>query len=333
MNYSVIIPLYNKAPYVQASLQSIVDQTKWPNEVIVVDDKSTDGSADEVTAFFANAPADFLKHTRFELVRLQKNGGIAAARNAGFDRSTGDVVTFFDADDLYAFDFFERIADLFENFGADLVAMRVKLFPSGIAYPNFGALRHYFEPIGEHAYHMLDPMRVVTSHQYVIGVGSNVVIRRKWMEKERSLETVRFYEGIDCWYRHFRQLAAVPGTRIVQLQGNYLNVREVPGSASRTKFPHWKDAPFPPLLNRFKGSGYKYDKLMRGLMRGQWIIHSLSNMTSFRQKALFVIHYRKQFFFQVGYGFRLLFKCVGSRKKPFSFELKRVLIFPVFSRK
>jgi glycosyltransferase involved in cell wall biosynthesis len=48
MHYSVIIPLYNKAPYVQASLQSIVDQTKWPDEIIVVDDKSTDGSAEEV---------------------------------------------------------------------------------------------------------------------------------------------------------------------------------------------------------------------------------------------------------------------------------------------
>lgn len=311
MNYSVIIPLYNKAPYVQASLQSIVDQTKWPDEIIVVDDKSTDGSAEEVEAFFATAPEKFLKNTRTELVRLPKNGGISVARNAGFEHSTGDVVTFFDADDLYAFDFFERISDLFENYRADMVAMRVKLFPSGIAYPNFGALRQYFEPIGEHAYHMLDPMRVVTSHQYVIGIGSNVVIRRKWMEKERFLETVRFYEGIDCWYRHFRQLATTPGTRIVQLQGDYLKVREVPGSASRTKFPRWSDAPFPPLLNRFKGSGYKYDQLMRGLMRGQWIIHSLSNMPSFRQKILFVVHYRKQFILQVAYGFRLLGKYFG----------------------
>lgn len=333
MHYSVIIPLYNKAPYVQASLQSIVDQTKWPDEIIVVDDKSTDGSAEEVEAFFAAAPEGFLKNTKTKLIRLPENGGISVARNAGFDQSTGDVVTFFDADDLYAFDFFERITDLFENFGADLVAMRVKLFPSGIAYPNFGALRHFFEPIGEHAYHMLDPMRVITSHQYVIGVGSNVVIRRKWMEKERFLETVRFYEGIDCWYRHFRQLAAIPGTRIVQLQGNYLNVREVQGSASRTKFRHWKDAPFPPLLNRFKGSGNKYDRLVLGLMRGQWIIHSLSNMSSVRQKALFILHYRTQFIVQAGYGCSLFAKFIGSRKNPFSVKLKRVFIFPVFSRK
>ncbi|MES2557627.1 MAG: glycosyltransferase family 2 protein [Bacteroidota bacterium] len=308
MNYSVIIPLYNKAPYVQDSLQSIVNQTKWPHEIIIVDDKSTDGSAEAVEAFFASAPEAFLKHTRTELVRLPENGGISVARNAGFDRSTGDVVTFFDADDLYSPDFFERISDLFENHQADLVAMRVQLFPSGIGYPNFGALKHYFEPIGKDAWHMLDPMRVITSHQYVIGVGSNVVIRRKWMENERFLETVRFYEGIDCWYRHFRQLAAIPGTRIMQLQGNYLNVREVPGSASRTKFPHWKDAPFPPLLNRFLVNGSKYDHRMRGLQRGQWIIHSLSNMTEFRQKLLFVMHFRKQFLRQAAYGFTLLSK-------------------------
>ncbi|HLP55654.1 MAG TPA: glycosyltransferase family 2 protein [Fluviicola sp.] len=315
MHYSVIIPLYNKAPYVKESLQSIVGQTKWPDEVIVVDDKSTDGSAEEVEAFFANAPEAFLRNTRVELVRLPQNGGISVARNAGFDRSAGDVVTFFDADDLYAPDFFERITDLFENFGADLVAMRVKLFPSGIAYPNFGALRHYFEPIGENAWHMLDPMRVVTSHQYVIGVGSNVVIRRKWMEKERFLETVRFYEGIDCWYRHFRQITAVPGTRIVQLQGDYLHVREVQGSASRTKFRHWTDAPFPPLLKRFKRSGYKYDALMRGLQRGLWIVHSFSNMSSFRQKALFVFHFRTEFLCQAVYGFRYAGKQIGVFKR------------------
>lgn len=318
MKYSVIIPLYNKAAFVKESLQSIVDQTKWPDEVIVIDDKSTDGSAEEVEAFFASAPKAFLQHTRTELFRLPQNGGISVARNAGFDRSTGDVVTFFDADDLYAPGFFERIADLFENFGADLVAMRVKLFPSGIAYPNFGALQHYFEPIGTDAWQMLEPMRVITSHQYVIGVGSNVVIRRKWQEKERFLETVRFYEGIDCWYRHFRQLAAIPGTRMVQLQGNYLNVREVPGSASRTQFKSWKDAPFPPLLNRFKRSGYKYDRRMRGLMRGQWIIHSLSNMPRFRQKALFVLHFRKEFLFQMVYGLVLLAKHIGDSKRTFA---------------
>ncbi|ASS47645.1 MAG: hypothetical protein A3D31_17625 [Candidatus Fluviicola riflensis] len=317
MNYSVIIPLYNKAPYVKESLQSIVDQTRWPDEIIVIDDKSTDRSAEVVEAFFAAAPEAFLKNTRTMLVRLPENGGISVARNAGFDHSTGDVVTFFDADDLYAPDFFARIADLFENELADMVVMRVKLFPSGIAYPNFGALQHYFEPIGQDAWHMLDPMRVVTSHQYVVGVGSNVVIRRKWMEKERFLETVRFYEGIDCWYRHFRQLTAIPGTRIIQLQGNYLNVREVPGSASRTKFPRWEDAPFPPLLNRYIGSGFKYDPLMRGLQRGQWIIHSFSNMTAFRQKLLFVLHFRKQFLYQAVYGFRLLVSQPGVLKTIF----------------
>src|SRR3990167_4687060 len=83
MNYSVIIPLYNKAPYVKESLQSIVDQTRWPDEIIVIDDKSTDRSAEVVEAFFAAAPEAFLKNTRTMLVRLPENGGISVARNAG----------------------------------------------------------------------------------------------------------------------------------------------------------------------------------------------------------------------------------------------------------
>lgn len=304
MKFSVIVPLYNKASYVAETLQSVVNQKKWPDELIVVDDASTDGSAERVEAFFRRAPELFLQHTHVRFVRLPENKGISVARNTGFDHSTGDVVTFLDADDLYTVDFLERISDLFENQRADMVVLRVKLFPSGISYPNFEALKQYFEPLGNDAYRMNNPLKVVTSHQYVIGVGSNVVVRREWMEKERFLETIRFYEGIDCWYRHFRRLATVQDACIIQLQGNYLNVREVRGSASRRKFAHWKQAPFPPILERYEHSTYKHDHYMMGLMRGRWIMHSMTNMPSFRQKTLFILNHRKQFIRQLGYSIR-----------------------------
>ena len=303
MHYSVIIPLYNKAPYISQTLQSIVDQTEWPNEIVVVDDKSTDEGADLVATFFREAPAEFRRKVQFKLVRNAVNSGIGVTRNTGLDHSTGDVITFLDGDDLYDPHFFECMKNLFETHGADMVLFRVKLFPSGIAFPNFGAVERFHTQVTHHAYRMKEPLKVATSHQYVFGIGSNAVIRRKWMATERFSETARFYEGIDCWYRQMRQIAAVNGA-IFHLQGSYLFVREVSGSASRSKFSHWNEPVFPPLLHHLDKSTCIHDRNMRGLMRGRWIVHSLNNLASTRQKIQFIWHFRRHFLRQGIYGIR-----------------------------
>lgn len=308
MKYSVIIPLFNKEPYVAATLQSVVDQVRWPDEVIVIDDGSTDHSLEAASEFLASADTAFLRTVRVEVLRLETNSGIGRARNVGFDRSTGDVVTFLDADDVYHPEFFLKMAELFEMHGADLVTLRVQLFPSGIAYPDFNALRRYFHPISENAYLITDPMAVITSHRYVIGVGSNVVVRRKWMEAERFDESGRFYEGVDCWYRHFRRLVLTPGTRILQLQGNYLNVREVLGSASRKRFSGWHEIALPVLIERYRESHLEHDYLMSGLLRGRWTVHAFTNLLDTRQKLLFVFHFRSELWKQIPYGLRKLSK-------------------------
>lgn len=303
MRYSVIIPLYNKAPYILQTLQSVVDQTEWPDEIVVVDDKSTDGGADLAATFFREAPAEFRRSVQTKLIRNVVNSGIGVTRNTGLDNSTGDVVTFLDGDDLYDPHFIARMKELFETHGADMVLFRVKLFPSGIAYPNFAAVERFHRRVTDHAYHMREPLKVATSHQYVFGIGSNVVIRRTWMETERFSETARFYEGIDCWYRQIRQIATANGT-IFHLQGNYLRVREIEGSASRSKFTHWSQPVFPPLLDHLEKSTCAHDRNMRGLMRGRWIVHSLNNLASTGQKLRFIWHFRNDFLKQGMYGIR-----------------------------
>ena len=87
---SVIMPLYNKRPYVRRAIESVREQTHQRWELIVVDDGSTDGSADAV-------PCD---DTRIRLLR-QDNKGPGAARNQAFRASTGDLIAFIDADDCY----------------------------------------------------------------------------------------------------------------------------------------------------------------------------------------------------------------------------------------
>lgn len=87
---SVLIPCYNAAPYIAATLESVLAQTWRPLEIIVVDDGSTDSSAEVVSSFESRG---------IKLLR-QSNCGAAAARNLGIAASTGDLIQFLDADDI-----------------------------------------------------------------------------------------------------------------------------------------------------------------------------------------------------------------------------------------
>lgn len=89
--FSVIIPAFNAAPTLARAIESVRAQS-WPaHEILVVDDGSTDASADVARRFGA-------------AVRLiqQPNGGVSSARNAGAAAATGDWLAFLDADDWYA---------------------------------------------------------------------------------------------------------------------------------------------------------------------------------------------------------------------------------------
>ncbi len=105
---STIIPCYNRADLIGETLRSVLGQTRPPHEVIVVDDGSTDGSADVVGTFGAAV----------KLIR-QTNAGAGPARNAGFAASTGDMVHFMDSDDLTSLNSYAVAAARIEE-GADM---------------------------------------------------------------------------------------------------------------------------------------------------------------------------------------------------------------------
>ncbi len=87
---SVVIPCYNAARYIAATLRSVLAQD-WPElQVIVVDDGSSDGSADLVQREFPGVT-----------VLRQSNQGVAAARNLGISQTHGEWIAFVDADDIW----------------------------------------------------------------------------------------------------------------------------------------------------------------------------------------------------------------------------------------
>ena len=90
MKVSAIVPVYNGEPWLSEALDSIKNQTKPVHELIVVDDGSTDRSAE----IAAEAGA--------KVVSLEQNSGEGAARNAGLNCAVGDVIAWLDADDVWA---------------------------------------------------------------------------------------------------------------------------------------------------------------------------------------------------------------------------------------
>ncbi len=108
MNLSVIIPLYNKEREIGATLRSVLAQTLQPSEIVVVDDGSTDRSADIVREIAAANP----------LVRLvpQANAGECAARNRAIAETTGEYIALLDADDEWRPGFLQEIAALIQEF-------------------------------------------------------------------------------------------------------------------------------------------------------------------------------------------------------------------------
>ena len=89
---SIIVPIYNVAPYLPACLDSIIHQTYLNLEIILVDDGSTDSSNKICEQYKTVDP-------RIQVIH-QKNQGVSTARNAGLALAAGHYITFADADDL-----------------------------------------------------------------------------------------------------------------------------------------------------------------------------------------------------------------------------------------
>lgn len=114
---SVVIPCYNAAPFLDEALSSVFAQTMSPAEVIVVDDGSTD------------ATARIAERRGVRVIRLPQNGGPAVARNVGLRAARGELVAWFDADDVWEAEHLATVVPLLDRFPQAVLAFSlVRMF-------------------------------------------------------------------------------------------------------------------------------------------------------------------------------------------------------------
>lgn len=106
--FSVIIPLYNKAPYVDKAIKSVLAQTFRDYELIIVDDGSKDNSAEK-------AAKAIERQNHCHLIQ-QKNQGVSITRNNGVAFSKGEYLCFLDADDWWEPSFLEEMMGIIKRY-------------------------------------------------------------------------------------------------------------------------------------------------------------------------------------------------------------------------
>lgn len=111
---SVIIPVYNVEPYIEACLQSVANQTMTDGiECILVDDCGTDNSVSLAEGFIGS----YTGNIKFSLIHREQNGGLSAARNIGIQTALGEYLYFLDSDDEISPNCMELMWGLIAKYG------------------------------------------------------------------------------------------------------------------------------------------------------------------------------------------------------------------------
>ena len=115
---SIIIPVYNTAPYLDQCIQSVVEQNYKDWECILVDDGSTDNSGTICDKWAGNDSRIRVLH--------QANPGVSAARNHGIDKSKEDYICFIDSDDWVTANYLSDMLSGLEDKNIDMVVTGVE---------------------------------------------------------------------------------------------------------------------------------------------------------------------------------------------------------------
>lgn len=182
--FSIVIPLFNKEKSIAKTLQSVVSQLYTCFEVLVVDDGSTDDSANQVLK---------INDSRIRLIQ-KKNGGVSSARNRGIQEARYDYIAFLDGDDLWDEKFLMEQVYLIREFpDAKMWGVNYAFIKNGVTQKCNQGLESNYRGYVENYF--------CTKHNDLFCSSSVVVKRDVFADVEYFDERISSSEDLDMWYR------------------------------------------------------------------------------------------------------------------------------------
>ena len=201
---SVIMPAYNSELYIRESIDSVLAQSLTDFELIVVDDGSTDATAEIVQG---------VTDQRVRLIR-QPNQGVSVARNTGLEAARGQFITFLDSDDLYYPDFLKTLYHLIQSNQTEMSFSNYSesYYAEDMQKTDMNKLRYFIKD-------KLFGTRMLTPDSQLDGLPvhiNSVMISKKLIEQYqiRFLPEVRAYEDRNFLYKAFLAAKKIYGTYI-----------------------------------------------------------------------------------------------------------------------
>jgi glycosyltransferase involved in cell wall biosynthesis len=225
---SVVVPAFNSSRTLAQALDSVLIQDYDPLEIIVVDDASSDQTADVAAAYSDRG---------VRLVRLSQNGGASRARNVGLHAVRGEYVAFLDADDVWHAAKLRRQIDLLESNPGMSLATCDSVFadPSGKIVKR----SHVQHPPTAGA----DAWKALLSHNFI--PTPTVVARKTALEQAGDFDcSLPMAEDLDMWIR----LALVGDVGVVP--EIMVTIHDIPGSLSKRHVRN-EQALLQPMLERY----------------------------------------------------------------------------------
>jgi glycosyltransferase involved in cell wall biosynthesis len=184
---SVIIPTYNRSDFIVAAIESVLGQknSKWSYEVIVVDDGSTDNTAEILKAY----------KNKVSYFKIKHSGLPAVARNFGISKARGELIAFQDSDDLWAEDKF---------------ALQVPVFDDPKVVLSYGQAKAMDDKGNKLGKKVVDPKKLKAGENFNTLIKENVISTLTTMVRRSALaevgnfneaESLRAVEDYELWMR------------------------------------------------------------------------------------------------------------------------------------
>lgn len=201
---SVVVPVYNVAPYLAQCLDSLIHQTYSNLQIILVNDGSTDDSLSICERYATN--------DKRIIVINRPNGGLSAARNTGLAYATGDYISFVDSDDWLELDTYARCLTLF------------------CLYPTIGMVKFglYYDAPEEQSV-LLRQERHFPAGEYFRIYAATLEMAVVWnaLSRRELIGTLRFKEGAlhEDEYYTLELLCRQPSVEVYQLESPLYHYR------------------------------------------------------------------------------------------------------------